>query len=398
MLRLRRAKLLGTALGPCSGPATCHGVSRWLSDKTGGSFNLSGFLGDALKDSDSLLKSKVDRGSGPSGAPRRRDGLWDVVVVGAGPAAYTAALYSARNARRTLVLQGDGPAGQLSTTKEVENYPGFPQGVLGPELVERCHEQARVCGAESENSWVRKVDLAPDGAAERFLLTVDAVGGSQQLATRALIVATGADARRLGCPGEDEYWTKGVSACAVCDGALPMFRNKTVVVVGGGDSAMEESLHLTKYASKVLVVHRRDKLRASKVLQERVLRHPKVEVAWSSRVRRIVGSGGVVGGVELEATAEGGAEGTVEVAGVFMAIGHTPNTGFLKESGPPFSGVVDDASGLLRVTAGCTETGVAGLFAAGDVADGRYRQAVTAAGTGCMAALDADHYLQQTDS
>ncbi|CAG9461708.1 unnamed protein product [Pedinophyceae sp. YPF-701] len=321
--------------------------------------------------------------------------LYDVLVIGAGPSAYTAALYAARNNRKVLVCHGMGPSGQLSSTKEVENFPSYPDGIMGPDLVYRCYEQATKCGAETKDAMVTRLRKEADGS---FAVTAEPTDGTAavELQARTVIVASGADARRLGCPGEEQYWTKGVSACAVCDGALPIFRNKPVLVIGGGDTAMEEAMHMTRYASKTYVVHRRDQFRASAVMQKRVLGSEKIEVVWDSVLEEICGDGNLCKSAKVKNVKTGEVT-EIECAGVFFAIGHTPNTQFLRDSGAEFAKVLDSEAGHMIVQPGTSITAVDGLFASGDVADKRYRQAITAAGSGCMGALDAEHYLSARD-
>jgi thioredoxin reductase (NADPH) len=300
----------------------------------------------------------------------------DVLIVGSGPAGYTAALYAARANLSPLVLKGLDAGGQLMLTTDVENYPGFADGILGPELMDQMEKQAARFGAEILPVHVTRLDLSSRP------FTVEA--GDQRWAARTLIVATGASARWLGVPGEEKLGGRGGSACATCDGFF--FRDRELVVVGGGDTAMEEATYLTKFASKVTVVHRRDEFRASKVMQDRVLGDPKIVVAWETVVDEILGDG-TVSGVRLRNVA------TDEVRdfptdGVFVAIGHDPNTELLR-------GQLDmDDDGYLRVHEPRTSTNVDGVFAAGDVTDRVYRQAVTAAGQGCKAAIDAERFLE----
>ncbi len=298
-----------------------------------------------------------------------------VVIIGSGPAGLTAAIYAARAGLEPLMIEGMERGGQLMITTDVENYPGFPDGIMGPELMEQIRKQAERFGTRIISSNVTKVDFS-----ERpFTINV----GSDEYRGEAVIISTGASARWLGVPGEDTLRGFGVSACATCDGFF--FRDKELVVVGGGDSAMEEALFLTKFASKVTVVHRRDSFRASTIMAERVLDHPKIEVIWNSAVEEIVGDG-VVTGVVLRDTVT---DETTPLAtdGVFVAIGHTPNT-------PVFQGHLDlDDAGYILTQPGTTLTSVEGVFAAGDVTDKIYRQAVTAAGMGCQAALDAERFL-----
>lgn len=310
----------------------------------------------------------------------------NIVIIGSGPAAWTAAIYAARANLRPLVLEGEPsgvmlPGGQLMTTTEVENFPGFPTGVTGPELVERMREQAFRFGVRSVQEAVRAVDFAR----HPFRLTPNY---SEPVEALAVIVATGANAKWLGVPNEERLALSGggVSACAVCDGALPAYRNKVLAVVGGGDTAMEESLYLTKFASQVLIIHRRDAFRASKVMVDRVRAHPKISVLWNRRVVEVLGYDYVTG-LRLEDTSTGARE-ELEVGGLFVAIGHEPNTAFL-------GGQLElHASGYIHTPHPWrTATSVDGVFAAGDVMDSYYRQAITAAGTGCMAALEAERWL-----
>jgi thioredoxin reductase (NADPH) len=300
----------------------------------------------------------------------------DVVILGSGPAGYTAALYAARANLKPLVLKGLEAGGQLMLTTDVENYPGFADGILGPELMDAMEKQAARFEAEILPVTATKVDLS-----ERpFRIWA----GEDEYRAETLIVSTGASAKWLGVPGEDTLRGRGVSACATCDGFF--FRDRELVVVGGGDTAMEEASFLTKFASKVTIVHRRDVFRASKIMQERVLANPKVEVVWNAVVTEIDGETAVTG-VRLMDTVTGD---TREMAadGVFMAIGHTPNTSL-------FAGQMElNENGYVVVEEPTTKTNVRGVFAAGDVTDVIYRQAVTAAGQGCKAAIDAERFLE----
>jgi thioredoxin reductase (NADPH) len=311
---------------------------------------------------------------------------YKVVILGSGPAGLTAALYASRANLEPLVLEGGGgddptdvPGGQLMLTTDVDNYPGFPEGILGPELMEKMRQQAARFGTEYASGALRDVDLS----ARPFKLTAS----EGNVEADALIVATGARARWLGLPEELEFRTKigGVSACATCDGFF--YKGKEVLVVGGGDTAMEEATFLTKFASKVTVVHRRDELRASKIMQERAFKNPRIAWLFDSVVEKILGGPGQgVTGARLR-NLKTGAVTELAAGGIFMAIGHEPNTG-------PFKGKLEtNPEGYLVTRGGTTATSVPGVFAAGDVQDFRYRQAVTAAGSGCMAAIDAERFL-----
>ncbi|HEU4566051.1 MAG TPA: thioredoxin-disulfide reductase [Gemmatimonadaceae bacterium] len=309
----------------------------------------------------------------------------NLVIIGSGPAAWTAAVYAARANLNPLVFEGEPvgtmvPGGQLMTTTEVENFPGFPEGITGPELVERMRAQALRFGVRVVAEAVARVDIAghPFEVVPSYSAPVGAL---------ALVIATGANAKWLGLPNEERLAQMGggVSACAVCDGALPFYRGKRLAVVGGGDTAMEESLYLTKFASEVLLIHRRDQFRASKVMADRVLSHPKIRVLWNTRVAEVLGYD-VITGARLEDTVTGEIR-DIEIGGLFVAIGHVPNTGFL-------AGQLDlTPHGYIRTQPWRTATSVPGVFAAGDVMDDYYRQAITAAGTGCMAALEAERWL-----
>jgi thioredoxin reductase (NADPH) len=300
----------------------------------------------------------------------------DVVILGSGPAGYTAALYAARANLNPLVLKGLEAGGQLMLTTDVENYPGFPDGILGPELMDAMEKQAARFDAEIVAQSATRVDLSgrPFGV----------WAGDQEWRARTLIVATGASARWLGIPGEAELRGRGVSACATCDGFF--FRDRRLVVVGGGDTAMEEATFLTKFASTVTIVHRRDEFRASKIMQERVLANPKISVRWNAVVEEILGDGAVTGVKLRDAT--NGETSELATDGVFMAIGHTPNTELVA------SQVELTPAGYVVVDEPTTKTSVPGVFAAGDVTDVIYRQAVTAAGQGCKAAIDAERFLE----
>jgi thioredoxin reductase (NADPH) len=299
-----------------------------------------------------------------------------LVIIGSGPAGYTAALYAARGNLSPLLFEGPQPGGQLTITSDVENFPGFPEGILGPELMEKMKKQAERFGTRFEQTEITRVDLSR----RPFQLWSD----DKLYTADAVIVATGASAKWLGIGSEKTYQGRGVSACATCDGFF--FRGVEVAVVGGGDTAMEEASFLTKYASKVYVMHRRDELRASKIMQERIRKNPKIELVLSVTIEEILGDGKVVTGVRLKSTKDGSVR-ELPLKGIFMGIGHEPNTRI-------FKGQLEmNDVGYLTVKLPTTATSVAGVFAAGDVSDPSYRQAISAAGSGCMAAIDAERFL-----
>ena len=309
----------------------------------------------------------------------------ELIILGSGPAGLTAAIYAARAELKPFVYEGfiagGLPGGQLVTTTDVENYPGFAAGVSGPALMEEMRKQAERFGAAFVTEDVSSVDLS----ARPFRVE----GDKTSSLARALVIATGAVARRLDLPGEDRLWNKGVSACATCDGGLPIFRNQVLAVVGGGDSACEEALFLTRFASRVVVLVRRDELRASKIMQERVQKHERIDVQWLTSPLELLGEERLTGvRVRDNRTQE---ERVLEVGGLFYAVGHQPNTGFLR-------GQLDmDEQGYIITAPHSTRTPVEGVFAAGDVQDHVFRQAVTAAGTGCMAAIEAERWLSERE-
>lgn len=305
-----------------------------------------------------------------------------IVIIGSGPAGYTAGIYAARANLEPLMFEGfySGPAGgQLMTTTDVENYPGFPEGISGPLLMQNFRNQAMKFGTVMLSEDVVKVDFSQ--------YPYKVYSRDKEVLADCVIISTGATAKRLDIPGtrDGEFWQKGVTACAVCDGAMPIFRNKDLYVVGGGDSAVEEATFLTKFARKVYLVHRRDELRASKIMQQRALDHPKVEILWNSVVVRVDGDT-AVNSVTVKNVVTG-EEAKREAGGLFFAVGHTPNTDFLK-------GQIDlYDTGYIKVEPGTTRTNKELVFACGDAMDHVYRQAITAAGTGCMAAIEAEREL-----
>jgi thioredoxin reductase (NADPH) len=304
------------------------------------------------------------------------DEVRNLIIVGSGPAGYTAAVYAARANLKPLVIEGVTSGGALVTTTEVENFPGFPDGINGPELMDNMRKQAERFGAEFITDDATRVAL--EGPVKSVWV------GETEYQGKAVILATGSAWRPLGVPGEQELLGRGVSSCATCDGFF--FRNENIVVVGGGDSAMEEATFLTRFATKVTIIHRRDSFRASKIMAERALANEKIDVLWNSVVTEVLDGGGRVNAVRVQNTADG-TEQDLPVAGVFVAIGHDPRSEL-------FRGQVElDDEGYVKVDAPSTRTNIEGVFAAGDVVDHTYRQAITASGTGCAAALDAERYI-----
>ena len=309
------------------------------------------------------------------------DDVRNLIIVGSGPAGYTAAVYAARASLQPLVIEGASSGGALMTTTDVENFPGFPDGVLGPELMDSMRKQAERFGAEFITDDVSSVDLTGDVKIVRI--------GTTEYRAKAVILATGSAWRPLGVPGEQELLGHGVSSCATCDGFL--FKKQHIAVVGGGDSAMEEATFLNKFAESVTIIQRRDEFRASKIMAERALSNPKIKVLWDTVVTRILDGGGKVGGLAVR-NVKTGEESTLDVTGVFVAIGHDPRSDL-------FRGQIElDDDGYVRVAAPGTRTNLPGVFAAGDVVDHTYRQAITAAGTGCAAALDAERYIASLEA
>lgn len=305
-----------------------------------------------------------------------------VIIIGSGPAGLTAAIYTSRANLSPLLFEGfqagGMPGGQLMTTNIVENFPGFPEGIPGPQLMEKIRQQAERVGTRFIMEDVQEIKVG-----KQSFTVVSMIG--QEYETQSIIIATGATARRLPLDSEKKFWTKGVSACAVCDGALPIFRGKDLAIIGGGDSAVEEAGHLTNFAGKVYIIHRRDELRASKILRKRAEEHPKIEILWNKTVIEFLGEQ-ILTGLKLKDTKTGEVS-ELPVAGAFEAIGHAPNTGFLKGQ------LETDETGYLVTRPNSMMTSVEGIFAAGDVQDKKYRQAVSAAGSGCMAATDCERWI-----
>ncbi len=303
------------------------------------------------------------------------DDVRDVIIIGSGPAGLTAAVYASRADLKPLMVEGFEAGGQLMLTTEVENYPGFIEGIMGPELMERMRSQAARFGTDYITDNVTSVDFI---SRPFEVATTD-----RSFKARSVIISTGASAKMLGVPGEKELLGHGVSTCATCDGFF--FRDQELLVVGGGDSALEEATFLTKFASKVTVVHRRNELRASKIMQQRAFDNPKIEFLWDTTITDLVGEGKLSGAKILNVKT--GDESTISAGGVFVAIGHTPNTSLFEEQ-------LELDGGYIKTAGDTTDTSVPGVFAAGDVVDYRYRQAVTAAGMGCQAAMDAERWLE----
>ena len=314
------------------------------------------------------------------------DDLKDLVIIGSGPAGHTAAIYAARANLKPFMFEGyvagGSAGGQLTTTTDVENYPGFPEGIQGPELMQLFRKQADRFGTEMVGEDIVEVDFSK----RPFAITSD----QREVKAKAVIIATGAVARRMGVPNEEKMWNNGMSACAVCDGALPFFKNQPLMVIGGGDTAVEEASYLTKFGSIVYLVHRRDELRASKIMQKRAFDNEKIEIIWDTVFKDAVGEDFVTGARIQNVKSKEVKD--ISVAGIFYAIGHTPNTQM-------FEGQLDlDDTGYIKVKTGTQETSVEGVFAAGDVHDHKYRQAVTAAGTGCAAALEVERWLAEQNA
>ena len=314
-----------------------------------------------------------------------------VTIIGSGPAAHTAAIYLARAEMKPTLYEGmlaNGIAagGQLTTTTEIENFPGFPEGLTGTELMDRMRAQSAKFGTNIITETISKVDLS----AKPFKLWTEFNEDGEPITTDAIVMATGASAKRLDLPGEDKYWQQGISACAVCDGAVPIFRNKPLAVVGGGDSACEEAEFLTKYGSKVFMIVRKDHLRASTIMQRRVEKNEKIEVLFNSVSLEAKGDGKFLNALRIK-NVKTNEESDLPVNGLFYAIGHNPATDIVKGQ------VETDESGYIKTVPGSSLTSIPGFFAAGDVQDSRYRQAITSAGSGCMAALDAERYLTELE-
>ena len=309
--------------------------------------------------------------------------LKDLVIIGSGPAGHTAAIYAARANLKPFMFEGyvagGSAGGQLTTTTDVENYPGFPDGIQGPELMQLFRKQAERFGTEMVGEDIVEVDFSK----RPFVIKSE----QREVSAKSVIIATGAVAKRMGVPNEEKMWNNGMSACAVCDGALPFFKNQPLMVIGGGDTAVEEASYLTKFGSVVYLVHRRDELRASKIMQKRAFDNKKLKIIWDTVFEDAIGDDFVTGARLQNVKSKEVTD--ISVSGIFYAIGHTPNTKM-------FDGQIDlDEIGYIKVKAGTQETSIEGVFAAGDVHDHKYRQAVTAAGTGCAAALEAERWLAE---
>lgn len=314
-----------------------------------------------------------------------------VIIIGSGPAGHTAAIYLARANLEPVLFEGfmaNGFAagGQLTTTTDVENFPGFPSGIMGGELMNKFREQSVRFGTEVVTETISKVDLSR----RPFRYWREGAEGAQPETADVIILATGASAKRLSLKGEDTYWQSGISACAVCDGAVPIFRNKPLAVIGGGDSAAEEATYLTKYGSHVYVLVRRSELRASKIMAKRLMNHPKVTILWNTVATECQGDGRLLNNLRIK-NVQTHEESDLPVNGLFYAVGHEPATKLVKDQ------LLVDSEGYIITTPGTTQTSVKGVFAAGDVQDKRYRQAITSAGTGCMAALEAERLLAEEE-
>jgi thioredoxin reductase (NADPH) len=317
-----------------------------------------------------------------------------VVIIGSGPAGHTAAIYLARANLQPIMFEGfmaNGFAagGQLTTTSDVENYPGFPDGILGPQMMDKFREQSLRFGTNIITETISKIDLS----LRPFKYWREGKEGDEKgfETAETVILATGASAKRMGLPGETTYWQSGISACAVCDGAVPIFRNKPLVVIGGGDSAAEEATYLTRYGSHIFVLVRRDELRASKIMAKRLLSHPKVTVMFNTEALEAKGDGNLLNAVRIKNNKTGDVK-DLAANGLFYAIGHEPATELIRDQ------LDCDPEGYIKTIPGTTETNVKGVFAAGDVQDKRYRQAITSAGSGCMAALEAERLLAEEET
>ncbi|QPG72848.1 thioredoxin-disulfide reductase [Brettanomyces nanus] len=314
-----------------------------------------------------------------------------VTIIGSGPAAHTAAIYLARAEMKPILYEGMmangiAPGGQLTTTTEIENFPGFPEGLMGSDLMERMKKQSERFGTEVITETISKVDFS----SRPFKLWTEFNEDAEPITTDAVIISTGASAKRLHLPGEEKYWQQGISACAVCDGAVPIFRNKPLAVIGGGDSACEEALFLTKYGSKVFMLVRKDHMRASTIMRKRVDHNTKLEIIYNTVGLEAKGDGKFLTALGIKNVKTGETK-DLAVNGLFYAIGHNPATEVFKDQ------LDTDETGYIKTQPGTSLTSVPGVFAAGDVQDKKYRQAITSAGTGCMAALECEHYLSELD-